>query len=71
MNQAIINKQEMNLILSVIREKHLALESAGTAGTDEHSSLRSLEERLGCLIGKNYQVTPIDYGTVFPSHVGV
>ena len=69
-NQATISKREMNLILGVIREKYLALESMGTAGTDEYSSLRSLEDRLGSLNGKSYQVTPVDYGTEFPSHSG-
>lgn len=69
MSQANISKQEMDLLLRIIREKHLTLESAGMTGTAEHSSLRSLEDRLGCLSGKNYEVTAINYGTEFQSQV--
>jgi len=69
MNKTSISKQELTLLLRIIREKHLALESTGKAGTDEHKSLRSLEDRLGSISGENFQVAELEKPAEFPSRV--
>lgn len=56
MNKISISKQEMNLLVLAVRDMHLALESKGKNGTDEHSSFRSLEDKLGSISGEKFQV---------------
>lgn len=59
MNKASISKREMDLLVRVVQEKNLELELTGKAGTDEHKSLRSLEDKLGSIGGEKFQVEGI------------
>ena len=59
MNKTSISKEEMDLLLQAIREKYLALESTGKAGTEEYRSLRSLEDRLGSIGGEKFQISEL------------
>lgn len=54
MNETSISKNELGLVVKAVTEMHLALEANGKAGTDEHRSLRALEDRLGSISGAKF-----------------
>ncbi|MFZ4857690.1 MAG: hypothetical protein ACOYL3_14960 [Desulfuromonadaceae bacterium] len=56
MNKITINKQQMDLLMQAVREMYLSLESSGKTGTDEHRSLRYLEDTLGSMSGEKFHV---------------
>lgn len=61
MNKTTINKQQMNLIIKAVREMYLSLELSGKASTDEHRSLRNLEDMLGNISGDEFNIESQDH----------
>lgn len=59
MNKISINRQEMNMLIEAVRSMHLALELEGKSGSDEHRSLRYLEDTLGGIGGEKFYIERI------------
>jgi len=60
MNETTLSRKELNLVVQIIKEKHLALGSKGEVGCEEHRLLRSLEDKLGSISGNRFKLKDAD-----------